>query len=208
MKDKRDTKPRRMPKQSRSRALVDEIFHAAAQVLIEEGYDRTTTNKIADRAGVSIGSLYQYFPNKESLVSELNLRLGTREFDIIQSKFDLIKNAPLKTAVAEIVKAMVDLHAYEPSLHKVLVEQVPRIGDLEKINEIDRQIVDLMKQYLRNMPRRISEEKIDLAVFVIFNAVESLTHQAVLYRPELLKDNLLADEICFLVESIIQRHMG
>ncbi len=207
MKSKLNTKPRRMPKQSRSRALVDEIVYAAAQVLIEDGYDKATTNKIAERAGVSVGSLYQYFPNKESLILELNLRLGTTEFEIIQNKFQSIRNAPLNVAITEIVKAMVALHAYEPALHKVLVEQVPRIGDLKKINEIDGRIVELMREHLQQHFEKFAEDKMDLILFIIFNVVESLTHQAVLYRPEFLEDELLADEICFLVENFLKRHL-
>lgn len=62
--------PRKQPQQRRSRATVDKILAAAAQVLAEEG-DGATTDRIAARAGVSIGSLYQYFPNKDALLLEL-----------------------------------------------------------------------------------------------------------------------------------------
>lgn len=60
--------PRRKPRQSRSRATVDAILQATAQVLVRDGYQKATTNRIAERAGVSVGTLYQYFPNKDALV--------------------------------------------------------------------------------------------------------------------------------------------
>src|SRR5215468_1795298 len=65
------TNPRRRPRQARAQATVDAIIQATARVLIEDGYDRASTNRIAQAAGVSIGSLYQYFPSKEALVSAL-----------------------------------------------------------------------------------------------------------------------------------------
>jgi AcrR family transcriptional regulator len=60
------TTPRKLPQQDRSKVTVDAILTATAHILTQEGYDRTTTNRIAELAGVSIGSLYQYFPSKEA----------------------------------------------------------------------------------------------------------------------------------------------
>ena len=66
--------PRRLPRQQRSQALFDAILEATAQVLVEHGYAGANTNLIAERAGVSVGSLYQYFPNKDALVAALHER--------------------------------------------------------------------------------------------------------------------------------------
>jgi len=65
MSRKPRTTPRKLPQQDRSKVTVEAILTAAAHILTEHGYDNTSTNRIAERAGVSIGSLYQYFPNKE-----------------------------------------------------------------------------------------------------------------------------------------------
>src|ERR1041384_3846674 len=65
------TTPRKRPRQDRSRATVDTILEATARVLVKRGFDGLTTNLVADAAGVSIGSLYQYFPNKAALVGAL-----------------------------------------------------------------------------------------------------------------------------------------
>src|SRR5687768_5182044 len=63
--------PKKHPHQRRSRATIDTIFDATVQVLLANGFDKTTTIQIADRAGVSIGSLYQYFPNKRALLAAI-----------------------------------------------------------------------------------------------------------------------------------------
>ncbi|XOT97655.1 TetR/AcrR family transcriptional regulator, partial [Alcaligenes pakistanensis] len=65
---------RRIPRQSRSRALVEAILEATARVLSERGYAGTNTNVVAEVAGVSVGSVYQYFPNKDSLIAALHER--------------------------------------------------------------------------------------------------------------------------------------
>ncbi len=71
MPSKPDYKPRKKPQQARSSHTYNTILDAAAQVLGVEGYEEATTNKIADRAGVSIGSVYEYFPSKEAIYAAL-----------------------------------------------------------------------------------------------------------------------------------------
>ena len=65
------TNPRKYASQDRSRATVDALVEATARILIREGFDKASTNRIAEVAGVSVGSLYQYFPSKEALVAAL-----------------------------------------------------------------------------------------------------------------------------------------
>jgi AcrR family transcriptional regulator len=198
-------RPRKQPKQRRSMAMVDAILEATAQVLIQDGYERATTNKIAAKAGVSIGSLYQYFPNKEALVAALNTRLGLSELEMIRAKFAEIGNLPVPQAIAALVTSMVELHRMEPRLHRVLVEQVPRVGDLKKISEIDDRIRDLMRAYLDRQYPELPADELNLMIFVIFNVVETLTHNAVLHHPELLTDGRLAADICRVVEAYLSQ---
>src|SRR5215468_399334 len=63
------TNPRKHASQERSRATVDALIEATARILVREGFDHASTNRIAEQAGVSVGSLYQYFPSKEALVA-------------------------------------------------------------------------------------------------------------------------------------------
>ena len=74
MKQEKHSKPRKIPVQKRAIETVEAIYEAAAQVFSDMGYARTTTDRIAERAGVSIGSLYQYFPNKKSIAEGLMAR--------------------------------------------------------------------------------------------------------------------------------------
>src|SRR5205085_569397 len=73
---KRKLSPRKTPRQERSRATVEALLEATTDILRREGYAKLTTNRIADRAGVNIASLYQYFPGKEAIIAELRRRHG------------------------------------------------------------------------------------------------------------------------------------
>ncbi|MEQ9529911.1 MAG: helix-turn-helix domain-containing protein, partial [Parvibaculaceae bacterium] len=70
-----DLKPKKQPKQARSKASYDAVVSAAARLLRERGYEALTTNHIAEQAGVGIATLYEFFPNKEAIVAELTARL-------------------------------------------------------------------------------------------------------------------------------------
>src|SRR6188768_1896869 len=93
------TTPRKRPRQSRSVATVDTIIAATARVLVKQGFDGLTTNAVAEAAGVSIGSLYQYFPNKEALVAALVERHVEDKNRAVISELSRVASLPLKEAV-------------------------------------------------------------------------------------------------------------
>src|SRR5258708_25721914 len=100
------TAPRKKPKQGRSQATVDAILVATARVLCETGYDRASTNRIALAAGVSVGSLYQYFPSKEALVAALAERHVDEMTSLVKSKLAEVRAVPLHDAVETMIGAM------------------------------------------------------------------------------------------------------
>src|SRR5487761_943127 len=93
------TNPRKLASQERSRATVDALLEATTRVLIKEGYDRASTNRIAEVAGVSIGSLYQYFPSKEALVAAVIDR-HTQEISEVTRK--VLVNAAIPSSMASL----------------------------------------------------------------------------------------------------------
>ena len=108
--------PRKRPRQRRSKATVEAILEATARVLVEEGIDRASTNRIAEIAGVSIGSLYQYFPSKDALVMALLERHCERMLGLLLRASVDLADAPLEDAVRTYVRAVIDAHALEPKL--------------------------------------------------------------------------------------------
>lgn len=197
------TTPRKSPQQDRSKMTVDAILTATAQILTQEGYDTASTNRIAERAGVSIGSLYQYFPNKEALVAALVERHANEMIEIVESKLKDFFDAPIKVMLSEIVKACITAHAVNPTLHKVLEEQVPRVGRLQQIESAEERMTALLRAYLQQ--HQIQPQNLDLTVFILGCTLESLTHSAVIEQPHLLQDEHLEQEITNLLLSYLER---
>jgi AcrR family transcriptional regulator len=193
------TTPRKRPHQARAQETVDALLEATARVLMTEGYDRASTNKIARTAGVSIGSLYQYFPSKEALVAALIDRLVERQSAAVGDKLVEIAAAPLEQAARELVRAGIVAHQVDPRLQRVLFEQVPRLGRLKKLTELNRRFEALLAKYLEQRRAELRPRDLELAAFVLCNAVDGFMHLAMLDRPELLRDPRLVDELTDLI---------
>jgi transposase, IS5 family len=112
---------------------------------VREGYDRASTNRIAHAAGVSIGSLYQYFPSKEALVAAVIDRHTQETIRLIRGALIKVAMQPVEEAKHELVKLGVDALRVNPKLHRVLTEQVPRVGRLDDVQAIDREAYVLVR---------------------------------------------------------------
>lgn len=203
------TTPRKSPQQDRSKVTVDAILTAAAHILTEEGYDTASTNRIAELAGVSIGSLYQYFPNKEALVASLAEHHANEMIELVESKLSDLFDAPIEVVLRELIKACVAAHTVNPKLHKVLNEQVPRIGKLKQVTNAEERTTDLIRAYLEKRRNQIQPQNFDLTVFILGRTVECLSHAAVIERPEFLSNGQLEQEITNLLLSyLVKKHSG
>jgi AcrR family transcriptional regulator len=190
---------RKTPKQARAQVTVDAILTATAELLVELGYERTTTNAIARRAGVSIGSLYQYFPNKEALFTALCDQHMNEMTALLIGEIASLRGRSLDEAIRPLVKALLRAHAVAPALHRVFIEQVPRINGLERVQQVDRMLVEVMSAELAKRPEKLRPRDLEMAVFILVHSVQAVTHAAILERPDALSDDALADEITALV---------
>ena len=119
--------PRRKAKQERARQTIEAVLTATAQVLKSSGYAATSTNQLADRAGVSIGSIYQYFSNKDELVDALIERVSERLTERLR-QFDPDPEAPLEESLLELFSAA----AHGPDLDPDLYRELERAPGFEK----------------------------------------------------------------------------
>ncbi|HEX4339541.1 MAG TPA: TetR/AcrR family transcriptional regulator [Polyangiaceae bacterium] len=182
---------------------VDAILKATAHILVKEGYDRASTNKIAATAGVSIGSLYQYFPSKEALVAAIADRHLNEMMTLLQSEIPTLVTMPLEAAIERVVRLMVATHSVDPKLHKVLVEQVPRVGKMDRVEGLEREMVGLARTYLESRRDELDVEDLDLAAYIVVGMIESLTHAAVLTRPDLLGEPFIREVSLAVVRYLV-----
>jgi AcrR family transcriptional regulator len=193
------TAPRKKPRQERSEATVDAILEATARVLCTTGYDRASTNRIALAAGVSIGSLYQYFPSKEALVAALADRHMAKMTSLVRAKLAELADAPIAVGVRVMIQSMFDAHAVEPALHKVLIEQVPRIGRLENLRTVEREVEELVLTLLRTRKRELRRGALETMAFLLITVVEAVTHATVLAELDPSRAQAMAEELTDLV---------
>lgn len=196
------TSPRKAATQERSRATVDALLNATARILTKHGYDRASTNRVAQLAGVSIGSLYQYFPSKEALVAALLEKHVDETRAILHAELPRLFALPLEEGIQGAVRLMVAAHAHDPKLHKVLVEQVPRTGRLARIHSVEEEMTGMVRSYLEQRRDQLAVTDLDLAAFICAQIVETLTHAAVLSRPELLGEAFVRE-----VSSVVVRYL-
>ncbi len=200
------TSPRKLASQERSRLTVNAILDATARVLVKEGYDRASTNRIAAVAGVSIGSLYQYFPSKEALVAAVSERHSHEVLQLMRNVLVKVVARPIELAAREFVSAAVDGHRLNPKLHRVLAEQIPRIGRLESVDLINQNVHALIRGYLDAHRDEIDVADLDVAAFICVTTVEALTHTAVLHRPDVLSDGK-AEKFIEEVADLVVRYL-
>lgn len=195
----RTTEPRKRPRQARSKATVEAILEATARILRSEGYAGLSTNKVAKLAGVSVGSLYQYFPNKTALVTALVEQHAQSIREIVANGFLELADAPLPVVARQLVSKMVEVHAVDPILHVVLTEQLPR-GDEHACVQNEVQVMEgLLHMFLLSRQDELRQKDLKLASFVVVQLVEALTHRAIVEHPDKLQDGALEDELVDLL---------
>ena len=186
--------PRKLPRQARSQVTVDALLDATAQVLVERGYARLTTNAVAERAGVSVGSLYQYFPNKDALVAALHERHVQRVLAVMEKEVARHADAPLIDALAGLVEASVQAHRDGAELHRVLEAQLAEV----KVNdhdELDRRVSALLQRLLESHRDELAVRDLRLAAFTLQHAVHALVHAMVFDRPSGVSLRVATEEI-------------
>lgn len=181
---KKRLEPRRKPRQARSQATVEAILDAAARVFARSGYAATTTNHVARKAGVSIGSLYEYFPSKEALLvalTERHVDEAERELTALFAALPARAGAlSLEDLVTTLVRAMVDLHAHDPGLHRVLFEQAPLPPRLrDRVAGLETAMAEQLARLLE--PYGLAPTDARTAAAMAVQVAEGLTHRLVLH---------------------------
>lgn len=198
------TLQRKEPTQARSRALVQAILQAAARVFVEDGLDGANTNRIAEVAGVSVGSLYQYFPNKQSLARALLVGHVQQAEASRPAALRGDDRLSLRERFRIAVRWQLDVHAHDPALHEALTRIAPRVLGTEAFRAFEQFHQQTIRSILESYRDELGDRDLDKAAFIVAQTMESLTHGAVLHHPDWLGDDGLADEITELLVKYLE----
>lgn len=204
MARQKELKPRKTPSQERARTTVDAILEAGAYILVKDGWEKFTTNNVAERAGVNIASLYQYFPNKESIVVELQRRHIAKGQNAFPEMIQQLRSQPnLRAALKILIDGAIAEHLINPRLHKVFAEELPRAsrrvhGDRDE--DLIGRLANILEPYAIEVP------DLDIALFLFRVVTHAAIHEAASERPDLLKNPLFAEELVTLNERYLVRN--
>ena len=187
---------RKAPRQARSRATVEAVIEAGARILSDEGWAGFTTNKVAEAAGVSIGSLYQYFPDKDALIDAVRRRHLEDSLAAVRGAFAPGKS--LARFAEDLADAVIAAHRTHPGLHRVLLDQVPVPDNYMDPN--DRFEADYLRCFTqaaaayRSRRDGASNEVVGL---IVSDAIDGVVHNAA--RRGRLGDGTIRAELIRLV---------
>ena len=192
----RGLRPRKQPVQARAELTRQRILDAAAHVFTEYGYAAGTTNRIAERARVSIGSLYQYYPNKDAILVELLVRHLDAGADLLPLDHDALASTPLDELIRRDVHVTISNHLDDPQLLRVMMEQAPRSPELlTRTAEYRRTRI----AYARDLVTRHPEARVEdpeVAARLLVSTVALTVHELVAapdpVDPARLEDELVA----------------
>ncbi len=189
------TNLRKQPMQERSKALVTALIRTTARILIRDGWPALTTNRVAREAGVSIGSLYQYFPDKDALARALVEQISAEMLESLMTLAVSLHDKSLRAGVGMIVHAAIDATRKDAALYRALLLELPRLGMLELFERVNGRLEDALADWLASRRDEVVMRDPSLAAHLIVTALDALTDRALLFRPELLESPRLAREL-------------
>ena len=173
---------RRQPQQRRARETVEAVLDAVVRVLKKHGVDGVTTNRIAEAAGVSIGSVYQYFPDKRAIFTALHDRHVDQISRLVESRLVEHAASSLEQFVVALVEALVTAHAVDPEFHELMTTTVPH--GAEGARALDVRLRGVFKLAITSRARdRPLPRDLDRVLFALPHMVEALSHGAAYRRP-------------------------
>ncbi|GAA0191080.1 TetR/AcrR family transcriptional regulator [Cytobacillus oceanisediminis] len=190
---------RKAPRQDRSRRMVERILEAARLVLVEEGYERATTNRIASRAEVSPGSLYQYFPDKQAIlvavIDRYSAEIGEELTAVLADRLDLPPDQLVRAAYEGLLDVLEEHREYL----RLVTQELPLSRVAGHVGQVERRVADLVGAYL-TVSRTPTPLPTSASAWLLVRMVEHLSVDYVLQRPDIARD-VFVEELVHLTAA-------
>ncbi|WP_414755323.1 TetR/AcrR family transcriptional regulator [Anabaena sp. CCY 9910] len=204
-----NSKMRRQPQQARSQERVNYILSAAEELFIEMGYEQTTTRAIASRAKVPVGSLYQFFPDKESILKALAVRYFQQEYQLFaQLHTKEAETLPVAAYVDRVIDAFDHFMNSHPG-YRAVYEQLLNLmtySAIEAMDNYEYRIVDELAAFFAKLNPKLEAEKCQAIALVVVKVVSDLLWLATSQTPA--KRQLLLAETKILMLGYLNNYLG
>jgi AcrR family transcriptional regulator len=195
---------RRRPRQDRSKEKVDKILDAATDILKKDGPGAFNTNHIAKRAGVSIGSLYEYFPDKKAIAEQLTEDIAEEESEILIDKFKEIEQISLFESVNILVSLTFELYRKNGDMYRSLSLITSENRNFVGTRPSENMIIEAICKKLERHGNEVSISDMKLGALMIFHIVESMASLSV-RQIGLSRNN---NKVCNEISSMIISYLG
>ena len=194
---------RKIPVQGRSKATVEAVLEAGTRLLLSIGYDKASTNKIAKLAGVSVGSLYEYFPGKEAIFAEVRRREDERHYRLLMA-------GPVPATMSEMLRLQVstymELIRTNLDLHAALIREVPDFATLgaesKTVSEYNSRSNTFMSLQSSNIRPQCETH---IVTELLTRVLRATINDYALHAPERLEDSIVTDELLDMLERYLLR---
>ena len=176
---------------------------ATTRVLSSMGYEATTTNRVAEIAGVSVGSLYQYFPNKDAIMASLIQRhITERKKEIVQI-LEKNKDQPTEIVIDQVIGNVVAMFMGNKRLLKALLVHVPRLEKTRDLLFVRNEITEILIEFFENRRETIQVKDVRASFFVITNAVMGVVQTSIFTEDLIFDQETLKQELILLVKRYL-----
>ncbi|WP_162932099.1 TetR/AcrR family transcriptional regulator [Solimonas sp. K1W22B-7] len=182
---------RKRPAQQRSRDMVATLLDAAARVVVERGLDNLTTNHVAEAAGVSIGSLYQYFDDKDALIEALMQRHTAELLVVVDGRLRELIDADARAITRGILEAVFDVVENDPC-RRELVRHWDRLRTRSTLRALEQHMTEACRMYVMRHHEQYRVENLPAALFVGINSLHyTVAHYLSLENPVLRRAEVI-----------------
>lgn len=189
----------KQPQQARSRVTVEAILEATIRIFESEGPDAATTSRIAEVAGVSVGTLYQYFSNRDAIIDALQDREFERSTKLLGGLLGTRGNVADQDVARAVVEKLLESYRAAPALHRVLAVEGLRVTPTERVQAFDMRAIATIRAFLSLGGGAVRRRNVDAAAFVVYQAVRATMLAYLLEQPAGLDDQALVEELTDLV---------
>lgn len=197
---------RKEPRQARAQATVGAILEATVQILDREGLEAATMAHIAEVAGVSVGSIYQYYSHRDAILNALQDREFARSLALMQELLadGNLAQSPEQTVTA-VVRGLASLYRASPGLHRVLTMEGLRVAKADRVHAFDLRVIEVVRHFLLATSAPMRPKNVEAAAFVVVQAVRATMLACLLERPPGLDEQTLIREVVDLVLCYLVR---
>lgn len=197
---------RNKPRQARSQVTVDAILEGTIRILEKESLEAATTTRIAEIAGVSVGTLYHHFEDRDAILDALQDREFERALALMADVLsnDNLGRAPRET-VEKVVRGLATLYGHSPGLHRVLTIEALRVASADRVHAFDLRVIAIIRTFLTASRDQIRSEDLEAASFIAYQSVRATMLACLLERPAGLDiDRLVAEVVDLVVRYLVK----